>query len=99
MAMIGFGTPGIRERQPVEDETFIYYSGLLGSFPNRRWRWSPCWAIISMCRWKWSRSSEPGARLAEPDLCESAATIPESTMLGFGAVAGDEVWDQGRACA
>ena len=33
-AMIGFGTKGIRDRQPVEDEAFIYYSGLFGLMPK-----------------------------------------------------------------
>ena len=87
-AMIGFGTPGIRDRQPVEDEAFIFYSGLFGSFPNPRWRWNRCWAIISTFRWNWSRSSAPGARWPDPTSASSAATFPESTMLGFGAVVG-----------
>jgi type VI secretion system protein ImpH len=33
-ALIGFGTKGIRDRQPVEDEAFIFYSGLYGLIPK-----------------------------------------------------------------
>jgi type VI secretion system protein ImpH len=34
-------------------------------------------------------------RLAPPDFCEFGGPVPESTQLGFGAVVGEEVWDQG----
>ena len=94
-AMIGFGTKGLRERQPVEDEAFIYYSGLYGLIPKS--------ALALECvlgdyfdvpvelepfigAW---RSLEP------PDQCELGGEVPESTVLGFGAVVGDEIWDQG----
>ncbi|MEI9971812.1 MAG: type VI secretion system baseplate subunit TssG [Ignavibacteriota bacterium] len=33
-SLIGFGTKGIRDRQPVEDEAFIFYSGLYGLIPK-----------------------------------------------------------------
>ena len=33
--------------------------------------------------------------LAPPDHCVFEGDEPESTMLGFGAVVGEEIWDQG----
>ena len=33
-ALVGFGTPGLRGRQPVEDESFIYYSGIFALMPK-----------------------------------------------------------------
>ncbi len=94
-AMVGFGTKGLRDRQPVEDESFIYYSGLFGLIPKS------AVALESMLGdyFDIPVELEPFVgvwrTLDEPDLCEFGSGIPESTMLGFGAVVGDEIWDQG----
>jgi type VI secretion system protein ImpH len=93
-AMIGFGTKGIRDRQPVDDEAFIFYSGLFGLIPKS--------ALALECvlgdYFDIPVEIEPFVgtwrTLAAPDLCEFGG-VPESTMLGFGAVVGDEIWDQG----
>jgi type VI secretion system protein ImpH len=93
-AMVGFGTKGIRDRQPVQDEAFIYYSGLFGLIPKS--------ALALECvlgdYFDIPVEIEPFVgtwrTLEAPDLCEFGG-VPESTMLGFGAVVGDEIWDQG----
>jgi len=93
--MIGFGTKGIRDRQPVEDESFIYYSGLFGLIPKS------ALALESMLGDYFDIPVElepfigTWRSLAEPDQCEFGGDVPESTMLGFGAVVGEEIWDQG----
>jgi type VI secretion system protein ImpH len=94
-AMVGFGTKGLRGRQPVEDEAFIYYSGLYGLIPKS--------ALALECvlgdYFDVPVELEPfigtWRRLAPPDQCEFGGEFPESTVLGFGAVVGDEIWDQG----
>jgi type VI secretion system protein ImpH len=94
-SMVGFGTPGIRGRQPVADEAFIYYSGLFGLFPK------PALSLESVLGDYFDIPVEvvpfigTWRSLAEPDLCVFGGDVPESTVLGFGAVVGEEIWDQG----
>ena len=93
-ALVGFGTKGLRDRQPVHDETFIYYSGLFGLIPK-----SPlALECVLGDYFDIPVEIEPFVgtwrTLEQPDLCEFGG-VPESTMLGFGAVVGDEIWDQG----
>ena len=94
-SMIGFGTKGIRDRQPVEDEAFIYYSGLFGLIPKS----SLALESVVGDYFDIPVELEPfigtWRTLAEPDQCEFGGAVPESTMLGFGAVVGEEIWDQG----
>jgi type VI secretion system protein ImpH len=94
-AMVGFGTKGIRERQPVEDEAYIYYSGLYGLIPKS------ALALESMLGDYFDIPVEvepfvgTWRSLEEHDQCVFGGENLESTTLGFGAVVGDEIWDQG----
>jgi type VI secretion system protein ImpH len=94
-SMIGFGTPGIRARQPVEDESFIYYSGLFALIPKS------ALALESVLGDYFDIPVEvepfigTWRSLAEPDHCVFGGEVPDSTVLGFGAVVGEEIWDQG----
>jgi type VI secretion system protein ImpH len=93
-SLVGFGTPGLRERQPVEDESFIHYSGLFGMMPRS------ALALESVLGDYFDVAVEvepfigTWRSLDEPDQCVFGAEFPESTILGFGAVVGDEIWDQ-----
>jgi type VI secretion system protein ImpH len=94
-SLIGFGTPGLRDRQPVEDEAYIYYSGLYALMPKS------ALALESVLGdyFDIPVEVEPfiGAwrTLAEPDHCVFESGVPDSTQLGLGAVVGEEIWDQG----
>jgi type VI secretion system protein ImpH len=94
-SMIGFGTKGIRGRQPVEDEAFVYYSGLFGMIPKS----APALESVLGDYFDIPVELEPfigtWRSLADPDQCEFGGEVAESTMLGFGAVVGEEVWDRG----
>ena len=94
-AMIGFGTPGIRDRQPVDDEAFLYYSGLFGLIPKSALALESVLSDYFNIPVELEPFIGTWRTLAEPDLCEFGGDVPESTMLGFGAVVGEEVWDQG----
>lgn len=94
-AMIGFGTKGIRDRQPVEDEAFIFYSGLYGLIPKSALALESVLADYFDVPVELEPFVGTWRTLAAPDLCEFGGDYPESTMVGFGAVVGDEVWDQG----
>jgi type VI secretion system protein ImpH len=93
-SLVGFGMPGIRNRQPVEDESFIFYSGLYGLIPKS------ALALESVLGDYFDIPVEvepfvgTWRSLAEPDQCVFGGEVPESTMLGFGAVVGEEIWDQ-----
>lgn len=93
-ALIGFGTPGLRERQPVEDELFVFYSGLFSVIPKSAMALE---AVIADY-FKVLAEIQPFVgcwrSLDERDQCTFGTEPLESTMLGFGAVVGDEVWDQ-----
>jgi type VI secretion system protein ImpH len=94
-SLVGFGTKGIRGRQPVEDEAYIYYSGLFGLIPKS------ALALESVVGdyFDIPVEIEPFVgvwrTLGEPDLCVFGGDTLESTALGLGAVVGEEIWDQG----
>jgi type VI secretion system protein ImpH len=93
-ALVGFGTPGLRGRQPVQDESFIYYSGVFGLMPKSALALE---AVLSDY-FEIPVEVEPFVgvwrTLTEPDYCTFGAEPSESTMLGGGAVVGEEIWDQ-----
>ncbi len=97
-AMIGFGTKGIRGRQPVEDEAFLYYSGLFGLMPKSSLALESVLADYFDVPVELEPFVGTWRTLGPPDQCEFGGENPESTSLGFGAVVGDEIWDQDRAC-
>ena len=94
-AMVGFGTKGIRDRQPVEDEAFIYYSGLFGLIPKSALALESVLGDYFNIPVELEPFVGTWRILAEPDQCVFGGDIPESTALGFGAVVGEEIWDQG----
>jgi type VI secretion system protein ImpH len=92
--MVGFGTKGIRGRQPVEDEAFIYYSGLFGLMAKSALGLESVLGDYFDIPVDLEPFIGTWRTLDDPDLCEFGGPVPESTMLGFGAVVGEEVWDQ-----
>ena len=92
-ALIGFGTPGIRGRQTVSDESFIHYSGLFGMLP----RSALSLESILSDYFDVPVEVEPfigvWRTLEEPDQCVFDGAYMDSTVLGGGAVVGDEIWD------
>jgi type VI secretion system protein ImpH len=96
--LVGLGLPSLQSRQIVRDETFLFYSGLFG-FCSRS-----ATALESILSDYFDVTVEVEQfvgvwrSLASPDRCFLDAGIAESHQLGFGAVAGDEIWDrQSRA--
>jgi type VI secretion system protein ImpH len=95
---IGLGLPSLQSRQKVRDESLLFYGGLLGLAPRS------ALALESiLCDYfdvPVSVEQFVGAwrPLIEDDQCCMDAGNLESTQLGLGAVAGDEIWDcQSRA--
>lgn len=96
--LAGIGTAGLRHRQEARDESIVYYGGLFGLATRPA---AALEAILSdyfnvdiaveqfIGVWR---------RLGLSDQCIFEGGDPQSSQLGMGAVAGDEVWDrQSRA--
>jgi type VI secretion system protein ImpH len=95
---IGLGTRGLKERQAVRDESFIFYTGLLSLQPRSEL------ALKHMLQDYFDVAVDieqfvgSWHRLSFGDQCQVGEENPYSEQLGLGAVAGDEMWDiQSRA--
>jgi type VI secretion system protein ImpH len=93
-ALLGLRTPGLRNRQSVPDETFVFYSGLytMGTRP------AVALEAILADYFDVPVSIEQfigvWRRLDESDRSFLETGEPANYSLGSGAVLGDEVWDQ-----
>jgi type VI secretion system protein ImpH len=94
LAIAGLGSPSLRRRQAVRDETFIYYAGILGASPKSATALEAVLADYFDVPVEIEPFIGVWRRLDEPDQTEIGDDSLEAATLGFGAVAGDEVWDQ-----
>jgi type VI secretion system protein ImpH len=94
-SMVGFGTKGIRDRQPVEDEAFIYYSGLFALMPKSATGLECVLGDYFDIPVELEPFIGTWRSLTVPDQCDFNNDGSESITLGFGAVVGDEIWDRG----
>jgi type VI secretion system protein ImpH len=94
--VVGLGTPGLQARLKLPDEALVYFAGLL-ALPSR-----PAAALEQLVGDYWGVPVQveqfvgawyPLERRAQTSLGETSLGAVEGG-LGFGAVAGDEVWDQ-----
>lgn len=91
LAIVGLDTAGLQGRQPIDDESLLYYAGLIG-MPSRSavaleqlltdYLDAPC--AVEQFVGAWYPLALPA----------QTAVGDEAALLGGGAVAGDEVWDQ-----
>lgn len=96
--IIGLGTKGLQNRQVIPDLSFVYYAGLLAQQP----RSAEALRLMLHDYFEVPVTVEQflGAwyQLDEPSQCNLDDGFAVSQQLGFGAVAGDEIWDpQSRA--
>jgi len=94
MDLIGLGTPGLQERLPILDDSLLYYAGLLGQHPHSaealRNLLSDYFEVPVEVE-QFAGGWYPLDRQTQTSLERG---LGESEQLGFGAVVGDEVWDQ-----
>jgi type VI secretion system protein ImpH len=94
LSLLGLGTDAMRDRQMISDDSLIYYSGLLAQRPRSaqalRQILSDYFDVpvaIEQFAGAWYRlDPETQFRMSEENT--------ESGELGFGAVVGDEMWNQ-----
>lgn len=91
--LIGLGTPALRRRQDIEDESLLFYTGLLAQQPKS----AEALRLLLTDYFKVPIEIEQflGAwyRLDQEAQCNLDDTALDSQQLGFGAVVGDEIWD------
>jgi type VI secretion system protein ImpH len=91
---VGLGTRGLGSRQSVRDQAILYYAGLL--MPQQRSATSLEKLLADYFETKVVVEQFIGAwytlpRYAQCELCDEERI---SRQLGFGAVAGDQIWDR-----
>ena len=93
MSVVGLGTPGLANRQPVADASLLFYAGLIAQQPHS----AASLRLILGDYFDVDVQIEQfvGAwyRLDSRAQCEFDESERESNQLGRGAVVGDEVWE------
>ena len=94
LALLGLDTPGLQDRQDVPDDSLLFYSGLIG--PHGR----SAIGLEQLLSDYFDATVEVEQFVGawypvEPDSqCSFSETGSFSEQLGFGAVVGDQIWDQ-----
>lgn len=92
--LIGLGTPGLEERQAVSDDAELYFAGILGQKPRSATALElvlseyfevPVYVEQMLGSW---------FSIESCDECLLGERVTASEQLGYGAVVGDQVWDQ-----
>jgi type VI secretion system protein ImpH len=92
--LIGLGSRGLQDRQDVDDVSLIYYSGLLGL--NTRSAAALEQILVDYFDVPVEVQQFVGAwrPMDEANQCRVGEETGPSEQLGWGAVVGDEIWDQ-----
>jgi type VI secretion system protein ImpH len=95
--IIGLGTKGLQERQPMPDDSLLYYSGLLARHSRSETALRLLLGDYFQVPVKVEQFVGAWYRLEENEQCCLEEGTLGSRQLGLGAVVGDEVWEpQGR---
>ena len=94
LSLLGLGTEGLRDRQAVSDDTLIYYAGLLAQRPRSAQALQQILADFFNVPVQIEQFAGGWYRLDPQTQCRLSEGNSESEELGFGAVVGDEVWNQ-----
>jgi type VI secretion system protein ImpH len=94
LSLLGMGTEGLRDRLAVSDDTLVYYSGLLAQRPRSAHALQQILTDTFDVPVEIEQFAGGWYRLDSEAQCRLSEENSESDELGFGAVVGDEVWDQ-----
>ncbi|HEY1338055.1 MAG TPA: type VI secretion system baseplate subunit TssG [Bryobacteraceae bacterium] len=94
LGLLGLGTPGLQERQDVSDDSLLFYSGLLSA--HARSTTGLRQLLMDFFGVPVEVDQFVGAWYpVELDAqCSVGSAETASEQVGFGAMVGDEVWDQ-----
>jgi type VI secretion system protein ImpH len=94
MDLIGLGTPGLQNRLPVPDDSLLYYSGLLAQRPRSASALQSILGDYFEVPVEVEQFAGGWYLLDRNTQTSLQGGLGESEQLGFGAVVGDEVWDE-----
>ncbi len=94
MALIGLGTGGLQNRQGVPDEALLFYSGLLSLHPRSAIALKQILEDYFEVPVEIEQFVGAWYPLDRSNQCCFDSGDSYSEQLGFGAVVGDEIWDQ-----
>jgi type VI secretion system protein ImpH len=94
LSLLGLGSEGLRDRQAVPDDTLVYYSGLLAQRPRSATALQQILADYFDVPVAIEQFAGAWYRLDPETQCRLSEANSDSGELGFGAVVGDEVWNQ-----
>jgi type VI secretion system protein ImpH len=92
--LIGMGTPGLQNRLPLPDGSLLYYSGLLAQRPRSAEALRNILGDYFEVPVEVEQFAGGWYPLDRSTQTALEGGLSESEQLGFGAVVGDEVWDQ-----
>ncbi len=93
--LIGMGTEGLQDRQAVPDEAFLFFAGILGQRPHSAKALELILKEYFQVPVEVQQLLGGWFRLDPATECRLGDRETPSEQLGEGAVAGNEVWDQG----
>lgn len=94
LSLVGLGTDCLQERQAIPDDAMIYYAGLLGQRPRSAQALKQILEDYFEVPVEIEQASGGWYRLDTETQCCLAEGSTDSEKLGFGAVVGDEIWNQ-----
>jgi len=94
LAFIGLGTKGLLARQAIEDQSFVYYAGLVAQHPRSAQALKQILEDYFEVAVEIEQFVGRWVRLPLRDQTRFDDTESIHVQLGHGVVAGDEVWDQ-----
>jgi len=94
MDLIGMGTPKLQNRLPVLDDSLLHYSGLLAQRPRSAVALRNILSDYFEVPVEVEQFAGGWYPLDQATQTALKGGLGESEQLGFGAVVGDEVWDQ-----
>lgn len=92
--IIGLGTRGLQSRQAVQDDSLLFYSGLLSLHTRSAMSLQHILEDYFEVPVEVEQFVGAWRPLARTDRCQFAEGRSFSEQLGVGAVAGDAIWDQ-----
>jgi type VI secretion system protein ImpH len=94
LSLLGLGTGAMRDREIISDDSLIYYSGLLAQRPRSAQALQQILSDYFDVPVAIEQFSGGWYRLDRETQCRLAEESTDSGELGFGAVVGDEMWNQ-----
>ncbi len=94
MSLVGLGTAELQNRQQVDDEAFLFYSGLFSLQSRSAAAMEQVVADYFDVPVQVEQFVGSWHTLEPANQCRMEGGVPYSDQLGLGVIAGDEIWDQ-----